>query len=105
MERIKEFKLQLYGFEALSNWKLIPANAQESTAYIKAVGDENVQLPVVNLSKLYPDNPHYSLKDPKKVYYGILTFAYKLEKTTIKDRKSTRLNSSHSAKSRMPSSA
>ena len=83
MERIKEFKLQVYGFETLVNWQLIPANAQESTAYIKAVDDENVQLPVVNLSELYPDRPRYSLKDPKKVYYGILTFAYKLEKTTI----------------------
>ena len=83
MTQIKEFKLNVYGFETLTNWKLIPANAQESTAYIKAVDDENTQLPVVNLSELYPDSPRYSLKDPKKVYYGILTFAYKLEKTTI----------------------
>lgn len=83
MTRIKEFKLNVYGFETLTNWQLIPANIQGSTAYIKAVDDENIHLPVVKLSELYPDNSHYSLTDPKKVYYGILTFAYKLEKTTI----------------------
>lgn len=83
MTQIKEFKLQVYGFETLTKWKLIPANIQGPTAYIKAVGDENVQLPVVNLSELYPDNSHYSLTDPKKVYYGILTIPHDLEKTAI----------------------
>lgn len=83
MTRIKEFKLQVYGFETLTKWKLIPANIQGPTAYIKAVADENVQLPVVKLSELYPDSSHYSLKDPKKVYYGILTIPHDLKKTTI----------------------
>lgn len=42
MTQIKEFKLQVYGFDTLIDWQLIPANIQGPTAYIKAVDDENV---------------------------------------------------------------
>ena len=79
---------------------------EEDTLEVIA-GDEAMQWPVVDRSELEVVLPHYDAEAPseerqKAMLVSGTTFTPHMG---IEDRKSTRLNSSHIQKSRMPSSA
>ena len=59
-------------------------------------------LEAINLSKTYSDTDGFFLKNKKNIR-AVNDISFTLKEN--QDRKSTRLNSSHSQQSRMPSSA
>ena len=73
-------------------------NAAVNSETLKLVGS----ILVVATNKVIEFSGNVQLKDSQNV---IGTFHYNNNDGTITDRKSTRLNSSHSTSSRMPSSA
>ena len=72
---------------------VLKAQGKEITRAVIIVGDDPA-------SRVYVNNKKKACE-----YVGFRSLEYALPAETTQDRKSTRLNSSHASKSRMPSSA
>ena len=65
----------------------------------------NLEAYVVNLVAQYFDKPNLDYTEPIAITYLTMKQNQTANQVKLQDRKSTRLNSSHSQQSRMPSSA
>ena len=88
------------GGRAAKRRRLDSSQSQSSTAWSQSVGDE--QLAYRHLSVIFSSAAPVASCDYVILEQGVVAFP---PEEPLPDRKSTRLNSSHSGESRMPSSA